>query len=302
MSAYQRILVAINPYSENQIALHRGVFLAEKLNCQLVLGCSVYDSSYDMSKLLNTEQRELLKQRTIDAQTKRLQEYAKLYPQMSDVVCKAIWHKHLHKGIVKLAHSEGVDLIIKATKSHNKISQRLFTPSDWHILRHSQVNVLMVKEREWPVGGNVVCAVSLEDKDEQHECLSDEVTLVGKIFAQLVDAQLCISNTFTGAPVHISIEVPQFDPSTYNANVELRRSKLIDDLCKKHQLVNAKQYVMEGLPEDTIPQLCAKLNAELLVLGSVGRKGLKAAILGNTAEHIIDQIECDTLVVKPKTP
>jgi universal stress protein E len=302
MSAYQKILVVINPHSDNQDALYRGVFLAEKFNCQLVLASAVYDSSYDMPKLLNSNQRELLKQRVLDAQHERLQEYASPFSQLSNVLYKVVWHKHFHKGIVKLAKTENVDLIIKAAKNHDKLSQRLFTPSDWHILRHSHANVLMVKHHEMPEGGNIVCAISLEDKDEQHECLSDEVSLAANAFAKVMAGQLCISNSFIGAPVHISIEVPQFDPQTYNSNVELRRKNLINKLCDKHALNNTQHYVMEGLPEDTIPQLCSQLNAELLVLGSVGRKGIKAALLGNTAEHIIDKIGCDTLVVKPKTP
>jgi universal stress protein E len=57
--------------------------------------------------------------------------------------------------------------------------------------------------------------------------------------------------------------------------------------------------VLEGLPEDIIPALCKEYSADLLVIGSVGRKGLSAALLGNTAELIIDGVECDTLVVKP---
>ncbi len=42
-----------------------------------------------------------------------------------------------------------------------------------------------------------------------------------------------------------------------------------------------------------------------MVLGTVGRTGLSAAFLGNTAEQVIDHLRCDLLVLKPeqyKTP
>jgi hypothetical protein len=42
-----------------------------------------------------------------------------------------------------------------------------------------------------------------------------------------------------------------------------------------------------------------------VVLGTVGRTGLSAAFLGNTAEQVIDHLRCDLLVLKPeqyKTP
>jgi len=57
--------------------------------------------------------------------------------------------------------------------------------------------------------------------------------------------------------------------------------------------------VKEGLPEDVIPELAEQLDAELVVLGTVGRTGFSAALIGNTAEHVIDSVNCDLLAVKP---
>lgn len=34
-------------------------------------------------------------------------------------------------------------------------------------------------------------------------------------------------------------------------------------------------------------------------MGTVGRTGLSAALIGNTAEHVIDNINCDVLALKP---
>ena len=71
-------------------------------------------------------------------------------------------------------------------------------------------------------------------------------------------------------------------------------------IAKMHDIKDDNTHVAEGLPEDIIPNLCETLDAELLVLGSVGRRGISAALLGNTAEHLIDKINCDTLVIKPQ--
>ncbi|MGL4219944.1 MAG: universal stress protein, partial [Shewanella sp.] len=58
-------------------------------------------------------------------------------------------------------------------------------------------------------------------------------------------------------------------------------------------------HVKEGLPEDVIPELAEQLDAELVILGTVGRTGFSAALIGNTAEHVIDSINCDLLAIKP---
>lgn len=48
-----------------------------------------------------------------------------------------------------------------------------------------------------------------------------------------------------------------------------------------------------------MPQLIKDLGAELVVMGTVGRTGIPGFIIGNTAETILNQIECSVLAVKP---
>ncbi|WP_313690074.1 universal stress protein, partial [Pantoea sp.] len=43
----------------------------------------------------------------------------------------------------------------------------------------------------------------------------------------------------------------------------------------------------------------AHLGAGVVVLGTIGRTGLSAAFLGNTAEQVIDHLRCDLLALKP---
>ena len=47
-----------------------------------------------------------------------------------------------------------------------------------------------------------------------------------------------------------------------------------------------------------IPDVAKRLNSELVVIGTVGRTGLSAALVGNTAEHVIDSLDCDVLALK----
>ena len=51
------------------------------------------------------------------------------------------------------------------------------------------------------------------------------------------------------------------------------------------------------IPED--PALARKLRCDLVVMGAVSRSGLKRLAVGNTAEHLLDDLSCDLLIVKP---
>lgn len=68
---------------------------------------------------------------------------------------------------------------------------------------------------------------------------------------------------------------------------------------KKYGITTANTYVKEGLPEKVIPMVAKDIDAELVIIGTVGRVGLSAALIGNTAEHVIDELDCDVLAVKP---
>jgi universal stress protein E len=70
-------------------------------------------------------------------------------------------------------------------------------------------------------------------------------------------------------------------------------------LAEKFSLERGQCVIKEGLPEDVIPYVAKEFKSELVVIGTVGRTGLSAALVGNTAEHVIDSLDCDVLALKP---
>ena len=48
-----------------------------------------------------------------------------------------------------------------------------------------------------------------------------------------------------------------------------------------------------------MPALANEIGAELIVMGTVGRTGIPGFFIGNTAETILNQIDCSVLTVKP---
>ena len=59
-------------------------------------------------------------------------------------------------------------------------------------------------------------------------------------------------------------------------------------------------HVRVGISEDEILRLAADLAADLIVLGTHGRRGLRALVLGSVAESVVRRAECAVLVVRSK--
>jgi universal stress protein E len=106
-------------------------------------------------------------------------------------------------------------------------------------------------------------------------------------------------NAYPGTPVNIAIEIPEFNPQEYNQTMKSHHLDAVEKLALEYQLAAAQTHVLEGMPEDVIPKIAQQLDAEMVVIGTIGRTGLSAAIIGNTAEHVIDRLDCDILAVKP---
>lgn len=57
----------------------------------------------------------------------------------------------------------------------------------------------------------------------------------------------------------------------------------------------------EAAPAKAIAEFAQEKDADLIVVGTHGKKGVTRALLGSTAESLLRQSPCQVLVVKQKT-
>lgn len=68
------------------------------------------------------------------------------------------------------------------------------------------------------------------------------------------------------------------------------------------QGVTLSDSYVEGYPDEGIVQRAREWGADLIVIGSHGRKGLSRALLGSVAEHVLRHAPCPVLVVHKDAP
>jgi len=54
----------------------------------------------------------------------------------------------------------------------------------------------------------------------------------------------------------------------------------------------------EGVPAEEVLRVARRQRADLLVLGTHGRTGLRRALMGSVAERIVSQARCPVLTVR----
>ena len=63
------------------------------------------------------------------------------------------------------------------------------------------------------------------------------------------------------APINIAIELPDFDPNTYNNALRGQHLIAMKELRQQFSIGEEYTHVYEGLPEKVIPEVCGELNA-----------------------------------------
>lgn len=253
-----------------------------------------------MTSILSSQEREAMRQGVIDQRLAWIQDLLAAYSHLQlSIDTQVIWHNRPFESIINHAIAGHYDLIVKGTHAHDKLKAVIFTPTDWHLMRKAPVPVLMVKERDWPAAGKILCAVNVATEDTDHQMLNGKIIEHAKDLALKFAAEVHLVNGYPGTPVNLAIELPDFDAQTYNNTIRIQHEDRVSYLANAYGIDSNHCHVKEGLPEDVIPDLAAQLDAELVILGTVGRTGFSAALIGNTAEHVIDSINCDLLAIKP---
>ncbi len=64
--------------------------------------------------------------------------------------------------------------------------------------------------------------------------------------------------------------------------------------------VEYEKLLKKGIAETDIVEIAMEQQANLIVMGTHGRSGIKHILIGNTAEEVVRTVHCDIIIVKPE--
>jgi universal stress protein E len=273
MQAIRSILVVLEPNQSEGLALKRAKLIAGVTQSHLhLLVCDKKQDHTaflkDLSSLLSSEGFSVSAQQS--------------------------WHESLHQTIISVQQAEGCGLVIKQHFPDNPLKKAILTPDDWKLLRYCPGPVLLVKtDKPW-ADSAILAAVDVGNADSEHRTLHTSIVSHGFDIAALAKAELHVISAHP-APM-LSAADPTFQ---LKETIEARYR----DQCKAFQaeygITDDRLHVVEGPADVLIPQVAHKIGAGVTVIGTVARTGISGALIGNTAEVILDSLESDILVLKP---
>lgn len=290
----EHILVISDQQDKEQKALVRAKKMVERHGAKLHIVAFSYEHLQGLSASLTQAQM-------LEAQTKIITTHQQwLTKQIAKqeldqyCTCEVIWEKDIADWVKKHCKTIDYDLIIK---TGHRTEGPFYTPTDWHLLRNGSVPVLLVAEKKWRKKQAIMVALDMATRSRTKQALNKK----------LAEAGLAMANN-TDMPLHFCFSVPVSpvlkDIGFINSDDAVNKAKQkyipkIQALLTEHPIPLKNIHIKAGEADKVIPSMASEIGAALVVIGTVGRKGLKAKLLGNTAEDVLSLLKTNVMVLQP---
>jgi universal stress protein E len=220
------------------------------------------------------------------------------------VTAAVVWDYPAGDALVRQVLEHRPDMLIIQAAPRNRVERWLLTNTDWELIRECPCPLWISRSASLPARPTVMAAVDPSHAHAKSARLDKEIVSAAGDFADALQGRLGICYVyplpFTAVPVP---GTPVVVPLTAQEERELRSKAegAVERLLGARQVMRKDRTLVPGEPGQLLPAIAKRWRANVFVMGAVSRSGLKRAFIGNTAERILDTLDCDVLVVKPRS-
>lgn len=131
--------------------------------------------------------------------------------------------------------------------------------------------------------------------------VSRRAVLEGMWVAKRTSAEFHLLHVIDSADVPEEIAFANTDASSIRREINEEATRRLDTfvVSLNADSERVQRHLTWGTPWQEINRLAKHLKVDLIAMGTVGRSGIKGAILGNTAERVLGTCDCGILTAKP---
>jgi len=299
MKLFKNILYVTEEAVDQTSALERAISLAERNQAKL----SVIDLIPDIEDDYRAD--------VINSHTKNLKSLVEPYRSRLTIrndVLMGTTFLEVIRAVLRNAH----DIVLKPAEKPF-FMKRLFGSDDMHLLRKCPCPVWLMKPPEKPNYNCIVAAVDFNPLNPTalEQALNREIIELAGSLALTDSAVLHLVHAWEAFAEMAMLSRGDISRDSIEAHVEkqyLLHQKglyqLGDALRNRigpeaYDRLSLRFHLPRGPAKKIIANLAAELQADIVIMGTVARTGISGLIIGNTAEAILDQLDCSVLAIKP---
>lgn len=311
MELFNNILYVSEASVTQQASIARAVSLAENNQATLSVIDVVPAITAGARLLPGGRTPKALQDAMVNERLNKLKALIAPYKDSIDIRLDVLVGTTFLQVIHSVLHNEH-DLVIKPAENPSFI-ERLFGSDDMQLLRNCPCPVWLIpagKESEYSC---ILAAVDLNPDmpDAVDETLNQQILDLSGSLALSAFTELHFVHAWD-APGEITVllwsDNANESSSSYVEGVRASHQAALDRFREQLRAqVSAETYrhlspqfhLRRGSPSTVIPEMIKQLESDLVIMGTVARTGISGLLIGNTAEAILEQVQCSVLAIKP---
>ena len=254
---------------------------------------------------------EQLQTAMVDNRRKELDALVEPYRERLNIQTDVLVGKRFIQAIQSILRNH-YDLLIKPVENPSFI-QRLFGSDDMQLLRNCPCPLWLTRAEEKSKYENILAAVDFDldipdtvDQDLNWKILDLSSSLALSDFAAM--HLVHVWDAPAELPIRLWSNDPELASMAYLNGVrsghEVALTKLRTQFktrigAEVYDYLAPKFHLRQGMAATVIPEQARQIHADLVVMGTVARAGIAGLLIGNTAEAVLEQLQCSVLAVKP---
>lgn len=313
MKRFKNILFVVGSNVDGGMALERAVTLAGNNQAQLTVVEVMGELPSAMGTASDRVSPEMLQKAMREECRERLECLVEPIRKNIHVNTKVLVGKPFLAIIREVLQGQR-DLVMTSVQDGGRL-ERIFGSNDMHLLRKCPCPVWLMKPTEAKSYRRILAAVDIGEADDiERQSLINRQVL--EMATSLAHSEFCelhvvhVWRAYGESELRSGFaRIPQAKLKAYLDEVYQKHLQwlngLMDDLATwmgKEVLdyVKPQVHLLKGNAKEVIPRLADELQVDFIVMGTLARAGIPGFIMGNTAETILNRIDCSLLAVKPE--
>lgn len=293
MSLYRHIVVGTDFSSQADLAVNSAISLAVQHSARLSLLHIIDERVMQYNEVLPLspgEMEEMLRQ-----ETKRKLSDLLEAQDLEDLAYEVhvIFGKP-HVEIDKYCAENDGELVVLGQRSEKLLKQLLLGSTAERLLRHTRVPTLLVAPDGNLKWENILAPVDFSETSKSS--LEHAIQLAKDSNAELHVLHVSEDTPFASLAGLLPLNETDNIRDTYEANIQEEFDKFLSSVDFR-----GVKYVREfrrGAASTEIKLVAESTKADIIVMGSVGRTGVRGILIGNTAERVARTLQCSLLTIK----
>jgi len=315
MKRFKNILCVVDTKTDCKHALQRAVELAENNQASLAV---VNVMSNDKAGIGMPDGGPIsadFQAARLKVHTQEVEELLEPYRAQVEINIRILYGTPFLE-IIREVLRNNHDLLIKSPETQDWLDQ-LFGSDDMHLLRKCPCPVWLTKPGAPKTYGRILAAVDIDktypqEEQETRRELNHQILEIASSQALSNFAELHIVHSWESISESTLrsqfINTPEEEIVAYMNEVKELHSTSLDALINDvtnnlgsdvMDYLKPQKHMIKGNARKEIPAFAKSIEADLIVMGTVGRTGIQGFIMGNTAETILNHIDCSVLAIKP---